>query len=1152
MKQKHENIIAEIQLLISLKEFSVDDYNNIISKFSYDGITHYLNTLFKGGKPETATADLLAALAEHLLNKKVFKEVAVKGGFGDIAFQETIINPVIIELKPLFTKAGDRFLIYNFKYENHEKQVQKYLQDNQYVVLTNLNEAYLFGREALVTFEPFAKTTFVQVLEMFAKTDSLWDSIRRLEDTTPKVELEKEFFGNLKKWYIELQQVEFSSVLLSFGEGRGVRLSKEEAIVLLLNKIIFIKTLEDYGLIPFRFLEELYFEKRNKWETKGEEKVFKEFFDDLEEWFYVYYDTELFYTKIWDYIQRQPENLDNFRIKFESVLGLGMWNYTFGKGMIHYNYRQIDEDVFGKAYETFLAESRKDEGIYYTPKAITEYMAQRLVDALFKPLYDSIIACIDKNDFDSAWKFFTEMQQIKIADTCSGSGSFLIKVLRNIYGCYYLLMKKTSYYEQHSDSVNGQLIFEDRPKFIEDGRLFRKKCNFHDRRKLISSIILHHIYAVDIDERAIETAKTNMWKEAVKLEPPVFNFRKLPKEVNHILPNLAINFINGDTLYDLTINESLEFLSANYRNEIAALQIVRNEYIANPSQPQVLDKIKEIKQTIREQLEENLPLRKPVLAVLEFYFLFFDNSGNVLPPEQRGFHGIISNPPWEAVKPISKEFAKVGKGAMDVLDFKKWFAEELKINEAFKNEWNKYVEFYRSYSEFLSQRYQYQGSGDPNLYKLLTERNLELIRTDGYLDILIPSGIQTDYGGSDLRKMILEDCNLLELSSFENRGYEETTNGKKQTIHLFPDIDSRFKFSVLFIQKQPMPFTTFNAKFYMLHPAELKEKAPVAYNTEMIKRFSPQNLSIMEFRSQTDYELCTKIRSTYRLMNDLNFEWRSELHMTNNSDLFIAENDIDEKEKLIPLYEGKMIHQFHSQFSTPRYWVNEDAACKELSGRDISRIKNEYKLKRSDAEKLYIENNLKPDFYYYRLAYRAIGRSTDERTMMCSIVPQRVVIGHSMNYLVPKKFIIDGEKIRTETLPYEDVFYLMALMNSLVLNYYMRNKISANLTMNFIYELPIPQQTTKIKKQITNLAYTVFQHKNKMELFEGLQTQLKIKIDESMNVIEARAALEKLIAFDVFKLTQEEWKHLASTFHYGSDSETKKELDEVVGRVGVR
>ena len=32
------------------------------------------------------------------------------------------------------------------------------------------------------------------------------------------------------------------------------------------------------------------------------------------------------------------------------------------------HYRRIDEDIFGKSYEMFLASNRKDAGIYYTPE----------------------------------------------------------------------------------------------------------------------------------------------------------------------------------------------------------------------------------------------------------------------------------------------------------------------------------------------------------------------------------------------------------------------------------------------------------------------------------------------------------------------------------------------------------------------------------------------------------------------------------------------------------------------------------------------------------------------------------------------------------------------------------------------------------------
>jgi hypothetical protein len=40
---------------------------------------------------------------------------------------------------------------------------------------------------------------------------------------------------------------------------------------------------------------------------------------------------------------------------------------------MHYNFQKIDEDIFGKTYEGYLAGAKHDEGIYYTPSDVTEY-----------------------------------------------------------------------------------------------------------------------------------------------------------------------------------------------------------------------------------------------------------------------------------------------------------------------------------------------------------------------------------------------------------------------------------------------------------------------------------------------------------------------------------------------------------------------------------------------------------------------------------------------------------------------------------------------------------------------------------------------------------------------------------------------------------
>ena len=42
----------------------------------------------------------------------------------------------------------------------------------------------------------------------------------------------------------------------------------------------------------------------------------------------------------------------------------------------------------------------------------------------------------------------------------------------------------------------------------------------------------------------------------------------------------------------------------------------------------------------------------------------------------------------------------------------------------------------------------------------------------------------------------------------------------------------------------------------------------------------------MEFRSPEDYELATKIRGEHRLLEDLGFTFRRELHMTDDNHFF--------------------------------------------------------------------------------------------------------------------------------------------------------------------------------------------------------------------------------------------------------------------------
>jgi len=41
-----------------------------------------------------------------------------------------------------------------------------------------------------------------------------------------------------------------------------------ESIILLINKLIFARTIEDFGLVPYRFTQDEYARQTHRWEAK--------------------------------------------------------------------------------------------------------------------------------------------------------------------------------------------------------------------------------------------------------------------------------------------------------------------------------------------------------------------------------------------------------------------------------------------------------------------------------------------------------------------------------------------------------------------------------------------------------------------------------------------------------------------------------------------------------------------------------------------------------------------------------------------------------------------------------------------------------------------------------------------------------------------
>jgi SAM-dependent methyltransferase len=399
------------------------------------------------------------------------------------------------------------------------------------------------------------------------------------------------------------------------------------------------------------------------WQRKGKLMVLEKFFDELDDWFYLYYDTELFKEKILLYIKKDEENIDRLYRNLQLVLGLTYLQVPFGalKGIMQYNFRYIDEDVLGKAYETFLGEVRKEEGVYYTPKYITQYIAENTVGRVFDQLLNEIKEKLTSEDFKRVKDLVSKFISVRVLDPACGSGSFLIKAIRIIFNKYKELIKELNECYKKYLNYRGSLDIS-KENIIKAELLssIKHMLGPDSDRELIARILVRHIHGVDLDKRALEVAKVNIWLEAIKLAPKEFRYDKLPQYTNYILPNLQMNLCNGDSLVGFPDEPTIEYLRENYQEDIIKLCRLRHNYMENPMEPKFVEEAENLKHKIRNMLKEKftqfleakgIPTQisdktKPFHWALEFWYVFFDEEGTPLPEDLRGFDVVLGNPPY--------------------------------------------------------------------------------------------------------------------------------------------------------------------------------------------------------------------------------------------------------------------------------------------------------------------------------------------------------------------------------------------------------------------------------------------------------------------------------------------------------------------------
>lgn len=263
----------------------------------------------------------------------------------------------------------------------------------------------------------------------------------------------------------------------------------EEAVQRIIDRLIFIRTLEDKQL-EAPILQSLIRENINKRVSKKLNDVFRNI-DDI-------YNSKLFTPHLCEELVIDDEVLEKI------IYGL----FKTADNTVHYDFSAIDADVLGNIYEQYLGHIlkktakratltegkayRKEQGIYYTPTYVVDYIVKNTIGELAK----------DK-------KF--DLKNIKVLDPACGSGSFLMKAFD-----YLVTLDKKK---------NGE---------IAQTKLDLTGASVSYGRRV--EILKENIFGVDLDTKAVEIAPLNLLLKTA--------------EKKHRLPTLQENIKVGNSLID--------------------------------------------------------------------------------------------------------------------------------------------------------------------------------------------------------------------------------------------------------------------------------------------------------------------------------------------------------------------------------------------------------------------------------------------------------------------------------------------------------------------------------------------------------------------------------------------------------------------------
>ncbi len=433
---------------------------------------------------------------------------------------------------------------------------------------------------------------------------------------------------------------------------------------------------------------------------------------------------------------------------------------------------------------------------------------------------------------------------------------------------------------------------------------------------------------------------------------------------------------------------------------------------------------------------------------------------------QGGFDAVIGNPPWDRVKLQQVEWFAARRPeiarAPRAADRKRMIAALERAGDPLAGD------FARAGARAADRARMARGcgdypllsGGDVNLYSLFVERAMALIKPEGAVGLLTPSGVASDKTAARFFKGVATEGRLRALYDFENR------RTRYNAPPFFPGVDGRFKFCAFVAGRRPAPAPA-RCAFFLQAAAELEDpERRFPLTAADFARVNPNTGTAPIFRSRRDAGLTTAIYGRLPVLVDRSsgteakawpVRYTRMFDMTNDSRLFRTRAELEEREgawpvggnrfaspagNWVPLYEGKMVQAFDHRAAGV-------AVNLENPHRPAQPIPTDPERRRDPAwlpEPQYWvpESEVPLPEASFILGFKHVTSSTNVRSMIAALIP-KAGAGNSLPVIVE-----DGEGATFAAIA------LVANFNSIPLDYVVRQKVQGqNLNLFVVEQLPV-------------------------------------------------------------------------------------------------